>query len=290
MDGSLRVVCRAGRLTVDGTPYPGDLLLAPGEGGVVLVNETDLESYLPGVLAGEMNRSFPPAALRAQAVAARTYALHRIRKAPGATWHLFDSTRSQRYLGLVEPSGGPLVLAAADTRGVVLQWAGRLLPAYYHSTCGGRTASARDALGGPDLPPLVGSPCAFCGDSPKFRWTARFPLAEAVPGLGLPGPFRTAAVTARFRDGRARTVRFATTPTRSLRATDLRALLGPGRLPSTRIDALRVEGPDLVIEGGGFGHGAGMCQYGARGMARAGAGTGDILSHYYPAANRTRIY
>lgn len=288
LKGTLRLRAANG-LTVDGRGYPGDLLLVPDDGGVVLVNETDLESYLPGVLAGELGSAYPAAALRAQAIAARTYALSRIRRDPDAAWHLADDTSSQAYRGRVGPDDGPLRSAVSDTTGLVLRWDGKLLPTWYHSACGGLTAAARDVFGEADVPPFTGVPCPFCVDSPRFRYRVRIPRDDVQTALGLGAPPTAVAVEGRTEDGRARAFRFAPGD-RTIPAVEVRARIGPERLPSTLVESVEADGRDLVFTGRGFGHGVGLCQWGAVGMARRGAGPADILAQYYPGAEICRLY
>lgn len=288
IEGPLRLRA-AGGIAVDGRAYPGQLLMVPDEGGVALLNETDLESYLPGVLAGELGSGYPSAALRAQAIAARTYALARVRKAPDAAWHLADDTSSQVYRGRVGRDDAALLAAVSDTTGLVLRWDGKLLSTWYHSTCGGHTAAARDVFGEADVPPFAGVPCPFCEDSPRFRYRVRIPRDEVATALGLPAPPTAVAIEGRTPDGRARALRFAPGD-RRVSALDVRSRLGPERLPSTLIESVVADGKDLVFTGRGFGHGVGLCQWGAVGMARRGAGPADILAQYYPGAAISRLY
>ncbi len=291
LPAALRIVTDGSPLRVGDRSYPGDLLLVPAEQGVLLVLETDVESYLPGVLAGELTADFPPAALRAQAVASRTYALQaREARAARRPFDLADDQTSQVDRGLPGPRGEPFRAAVRATRGMVLLYRGRLLPAYFHSTCGGHTASAAEVFGGPLVPPLAGVPCEYCRASRLFRWERRLPLETVRRALGLPGPIRSVTVSRRDRGGRALAFRFRAPDPVDLPAATVRRKLGPGVLYSTLILRLETTDTELVLSGGGWGHGVGLCQMGALGMARAGAAAGDILRHYYPAADLVRMY
>ncbi|MHC4472777.1 MAG: SpoIID/LytB domain-containing protein [Planctomycetota bacterium] len=289
---ALLVTTEGAAIRVDGKPYPGGLLLRPGASGVDLIVVTDLESYLPGVLAKELAPAFPPAALRAQAIAARTYAIHvmrRRRRADG--YDLRDDTSDQAYGGLVEPRGGPLTRAVEETRGMVLVHRSMPFKAFYHSTCGGHTAEKREVFGGARLPALSGVPCVWCRKSKHYRWTNDELTAEAVQrGLGLPGPPQAASVSRRGRGRRATRIRFLVPEPVEMDAAEVRNRLGPNVLKSTLIFEITLAGGRVRFEGGGYGHGVGMCQMGATGMAKAGASPGDILSHYYPGADLQRFY
>jgi len=287
----LRLVAEEGRIRVDERRYRGEILIRAGATGAELILDTDLEDYLPGVLAGEMGRRFHPAALRAQAVMARTYALHRLRQRDDeGAWHVTDDTRDQVFVG--ETDVPDLRDAVASTKGMTLTYGTDPVPGYFHSTCGGHTASAAEVFGEADLPPLVGVPCGYCADSPRFRWSPplRFPLEEVVRELSLPGPPTAVEILASGRDGRLRTVRFLCPEPVDFTGESLRFHLGPERLRSTRVHRLSIADGHLVAEGGGAGHGVGLCQWGAEGMARAGASAADILAYYCPGAALVRIY
>jgi stage II sporulation protein D len=238
-----------------------------------------------------MPRAFPPAARRAQAVAARTYALYKkgIRP-PDRGWDVTDDTSDQVFVGLVGPIDAALVRSAADTRGLVLTFAGAILPARYSSTCGGHTVPASEGLGAEDLPPLVGMPCRWCRKSRKFRWRRELPLADVVTALRLPGPPTGVEITRSARTGRALTLRFLGERPVERSAADVRSRLDPDTMLSVLLDAVEVRGDTIEFRGRGWGHGVGMCQMGATGMAKAGASPGDILAHYYPGALLSRIY
>jgi stage II sporulation protein D len=108
--------------------------------------------------------------------------------------------------------------------------------------------------------------------------------------LGLPAAPISAEIVERGRDGRALTIRFRCPDPIDRTGVDVRWRMGPGRLLGTRIHRISIVEGRMVFEGGGSGHGVGLCQWGAEGMARAGAAAGDILKTYYPGAALGRIY
>jgi stage II sporulation protein D len=258
---------------------------------VELIVETDLESYLPGVLEGELGASFPPAALRAQAVAARTYALHKTTVArSGASFDVADDQSDQVFRGTPATGRGVLFDAVAATRGMVLLHAGQPLPAYFHSTCGGHTSPVEAVFGGSAIPALSGVPCGYCAGARYYRWEVRIPLLDASRSLGLGDAMTGLRIGQRDRGGRARTLVLLSDRETVRRASEVRMALGPARLRSTLIRGIKISGPDLRFMGGGWGHGVGLCQMGARGMAESGAAASDILRHYYPGAQLLRLY
>ena len=286
-----RLIPDSRRFRVAGRDFRGTLLMEPGPGGVDLIVETDLESYLPGVLSAELGASFPPAALGAQAVASRTYALYKATVAPPArSWDVADDQSDQVYRGTPPVDAGPLFQATEATRGIVLLHAGRPLPAYFHSTCGGHTSAAHDVFGGPPIPPLSAVPCRYCQGTRYYRWEAAIPLLSASRALGLGDDLRAMHIGRTDRGGRAQTFTLVAAGSSERPAPDVRMALGPSVLRSTLIRAIKISGSEVRFEGGGWGHGVGLCQMGARGMALLGAASSDILSHYYPGAEVFRLY
>ncbi|MHB1845724.1 MAG: SpoIID/LytB domain-containing protein [Deltaproteobacteria bacterium] len=283
-----------GPLFLLGSSVRGEAEISCGEDGRwTAVNVLPLEEYLAAVLGGEMSPSFPRPALEAQAVAARTYAIRRKMEARAADrpWHLDSTALSQIYHGVA--SEDPRTRGAAEsTRGEIL--AAGVLPAeaYFHASCGGRTETGAAALGR-DLPYLQSVSCPCAGHSPFSHWSIRVTpdelarLARRLVGKGDPLRVR---VRARTSTGRAKTLEVVTNlGSRVVQASELRAALGYLRLPSLWFDVHPSSGA-FVFEGRGAGHGAGLCQWGARAMALEGASYREILAHYYPGTAIVRIY
>jgi len=247
-----------------------------------------LEDYVAGVVAGEMPPGFPLEARKAQAVAARSYALTRKleAQASGKPWDIGDSVLAQAYRGRDSPEARS---AAEATAGEVLVKGMEPVEAYFHAACGGRTESGQAALG-KDLPYLASVECGYCDDAPGVRWRREFGAAELGRLAGLAGPADAVRVVARTASGRAERVEIGRGDrVQSLSAADLRQRLGFSRLPSLAFEVVPAPG-GFAFEGRGLGHGAGMCQYGAAGMARAGKGYREILAHYYPGTEVVRMY
>ncbi len=163
------LVVRPGKkalLTLDGRGYRGKLELVPQGEFLRVVNVAALESYLQGVVAGEVPYSWPAEVLKAQAVAARSYALANLVK--GKPFDLYSDVRSQVYSGVAgeRPSTSK---AVAETTGQVVLYGGKVATTYYFSTSGGKTASAVDVFG-TDVPYLVSRPDPWDKASPYHRW------------------------------------------------------------------------------------------------------------------------
>lgn len=279
-EASVRFRAAAGTLMALGTRVHGDVVVMRGRDGVVAVNVLPLEEYLVGVLGSEMPRSFPPEALKAQAVAARTYALNKKLDQYGEAFHLGSSVISQVYKGL-EVDDPRTREAVEATTGQVLTYQLQPIEAYFHSSCGGRTESGRDALGR-DLPYLQPVDCP-CGRLPTSRWTLTVGDGELT---GLLKKASSLAVQSRTPTGRARQVGLGAS---SVDAVTFRQKLGYMRLKSLQFEVTRTKG-GFRIDGRGFGHGAGMCQWGARVYAEKGWSYEKILAHYYPGTELQTLY
>jgi len=282
-----------GRLRVDQRPLPGRLEVWADKGGLLLVNALDLEDYVAAVVASEVPKDWPGAALEAQAVAARTFAVaQKIAQGPAARAHLGSSVLDQVYAGAARPASGAL-RAAHATAGEVLTYGAAPIAAYFSASCGGRSETGEEAfnLAAGTTPYLVSDP----DDADAGRaWVVRTPLSRISAALRKAGrvlaEVTSVRVSSRTASGRARTVAVETSSgERSLAAVELRQILGYEALPSL-LFSVSVEGNQAVFRGRGNGHGVGLCQWGARARAARGESYRQILAHYYPGAELRRMY
>jgi stage II sporulation protein D len=283
--GSIRFRAGAERgepITAGDLTVRGDVVARVRGQRVQLINVLPLETYLAAVLGSEMPRDFPPEALKAQAVAARTYALHKKLEAYGQAVHMGSSVLHQVYAGLSREDERTRAAVQA-TAGEVLTFELQPIEAYFHASCGGRTETGMAALGR-DLPYLASVECP-CSGLPSSRWALTLPgpeLRQAISGAS------TLQVLSRSATGRARLVRVA--PDRVLDAVLVRQRVGYTRLRSLDFEVAEAGGGDLHIAGRGFGHGAGLCQWGAKVLADQGQDYRGILRHYYPGTELQALY
>jgi stage II sporulation protein D len=272
--------------------YPSPLEIVRNGGGLAVINELPLEEYLVGVLIAETGDRWPGEALRAQAIAARTYAAYHRRIAAGKPYHLVASSAHQQYAGLA-PAGSPARSAALETAGQILRWEGELFPAFYHTESGGYTEDPRNVFAARNMPALRPVVCPFSAGSPHYYWTLEIRLADLTERLRRGGvdvgrvtgvevaertlSLRATAVTVRGTRGAAR-----------LRGNDFRRLVGYDALKST-LFAVAVDGERATFAGRGYGHGVGLCQWGAKAMAEQGYTAAQILEFYYPGAVLGRL-
>ncbi len=305
-------------VTISGQPYRGTIEIFSGSRGVVAVNVVGLEAYLRGVVATEMgNRSRNElAAMEAQAIASRTYALKNRGRFEAEGYDLRATVSDQAYRGVSRESelGNA---AVARTAGMVVTYGGDLASVFYHSTCGYSTASPEEAFRTvrpveylqpvSDRRPSGGY---YCDPSPRFRWTVEWEGQELQDILRRTMP-RVLGVEETAVDRISDVYSQGVGPSR--RITELRIQVGGGEIPvfgpdirrvletpegsmlgSTAIEIAPTRAGDVLdrlrVTGAGWGHGVGMCQWGAIGRARAGQSAETILTTYFPGTKIERWY
>ena len=262
----------------------GRVRLLARKGELLAVAVVPIEAYVAAVVSREGAPRFHPEALAALAVAARTYAVGAAAKPRDPAYDVVGSVEDQVFDGM-DGVAAVFQEAADRTRGVVVRYRGELAQTVYHSTCGGRTEDAGSAWG-KDVPYLRAQLCDDCADSPVYRWEYRMSEAEGrrvAKAFGVPpGNDLRIAVAGRTPTGRASRVRISSGGvSRELQAAEFRKAAGYARIRSLKMEIVPVAG-EWRITGEGWGHGVGMCQFGANGMARRGAGFREILARYYP--------
>ena len=272
---------------VNGRRFRGVIdIVRQSERSLLVVNHLDLEEYLYGVLVREVPHDWPKEMLEVQAILARTYAVYKKMENADKDYDLSSTVLSQVYGGR---EGEKRLARAAVNRTLskVLVYQGTLFPTFYHSTCGGHTEDAVQVkFLKRGLLPLAGRECPYCTSSPFYRWERSFLYSDLALRLqkggykvsGLKeiqtGPLdpsgRVTTLNLIYRGGNL-----------TLPAIDFRLAIGPSELRSTRF---RLENGwnRVTFVGSGWGHGVGLCQWGAHEMARKGHCAEEILLFYYP--------
>jgi stage II sporulation protein D len=281
-------------LYIDNKPFRGFISLhRQPDGTLAAVNHIDVEDYLYGVLYHEVGSWWPMEALKAQAVAARTYALHHKKFTSGRRFDVYNNQSSQMYGG-ADSERSRSNAAVDQTRGEVLTFQGGMFAAYYHAACGGMTRDASE-LWNVRLAPLSGGvKCETCWFSPHYSWHTKVPLRDMEKLLDergvRVGSLRDMEVVTRSPSGRVLTASVkGTLGERTINAKDLRLWVGPTVVRSENFE-LHERWGKIVFEGRGWGHGVGMCQWGALGQSIMGKKYADILGFYYPGATIRKIY
>jgi len=273
-------------INYQGKKYAGYFVLHQSDkNSIEVINHLGLESYLKGVLPSEMPSKWPIESLKAQSVAARTYALYRRAERVKERYHLTGTTTDQVYTGL-EKGNKKTDKAVDETRGMILTYKNKLIKTYYHSTSGMRTESVSEVFSKTSIPYLKSVSCPYDKGSPHYRWTLRLRYREIEKAFNKTkrklGKIKSIVATSYTRSGRVRYLKIKTAKGNiKIKGTEFRMVMGAGKVKSTLFRLSNRKGA-VNLRGSGYGHGVGLCQWGARGMALRGWDFKAILSHYYP--------
>ena len=281
--------------------YEGEFIVTANGNKVNAINVIDMEQYLRGVLPYEIGKldESKIEALKAQAIAARTYAYQHFGSRTSQGFDIYADTRDQVYKGL-HSSTETTDKAVRETEGIVMTYNGEFITAYYHSTCGGETEGVA-TWGRPDHPYLKNKPdlrpdgTPWCRESNYTEWTREFTedelqdlfqinAKEAKANVPSFSSIKSMHIQDTLKSGRIHTLVVETkNGAFTVKADKIRWLFKRGGtiLPSCFFRIHR-SGNQWILKGKGFGHGVGLCRMGARARAQAGHSYVLILTHYYP--------
>ncbi len=269
-----------GEVILSGMKYFGNIEVWKGEGGLYIINEISLEDYVKGVVAAEVGSKWESEALKAQAVAARSYSLYqRLHNVTSKMrYHLTSTVLHQAYKGNDVPAS--IAKAVDDTKGEVLMYEGSPIIAYYHSTSGGITEDPAEVFG--KSYPYLKSVETNCELSPYYMWEKRIPVADIERAMNISG-LKDIIIDSYTVSNRVRVFRLVSESGEiEVSGADFRKNIGWDELPSTLITDITRDGTIYIFEGRGYGHGVGMCQWSALEMAKEGKSYTEILSRFYP--------
>ena len=276
------------------TPIPGAPTKEPTislfikEQGVK--KDIKLEEYLAGVVAAEMDPTWPESALAAQAIVARTFTMENIQTGRVRELHGTDASTDVEEFQAYNPDriNDRVRKAVASTRGEVITNRGNYIKAWFSACDGGIAASAQEGLAYFKKPTNyiqagVRDDCLTITEPENKHWLARIPLTQVRAAVRKisgadPGSITQVTIAERGPSGRATKFRIGSGV---VSGPQLRLALGSEKVRSTLISRTAIEGGNLILEGKGFGHGVGLCQWGANKMARAGKSATDIIRFYY---------
>ncbi|MDI6600917.1 MAG: SpoIID/LytB domain-containing protein [Thermoanaerobacteraceae bacterium] len=260
------------------------------------IEEMPLENYVMGTVAGEIKNDWPMEALKAQAILARTYVLDFVNTKKSKYEGADTSTDFEEAQAWNEANINDRIKKAVnDTRGQVAVYNGNYIKAWFFSHAGGMTATAKEGLNfkgqNPPYIQVVKSP-----ETPKAKpedreWTAAFSKQEVLAALNKMGAgvkdFSDVKVASRGPSGRTTILSFSGVP---VNAPDFRIAIGSERMKSTLLESLRFDGNTLTMRGKGFGHGVGMSQWGAYGLAEQGKTAEEIIKYYFKGVNIAKMW
>lgn len=287
----IRLDSSSGKIKIGIHQYPSPIYLtAKNDKAADIVLSVPFEKYLEGVLVGEMSPTWPLEALKAQAVAARSYTLYQLSRRHGEMFQLQGDVLDQVYsLNSETPFVKNIRQALAETEGEVLTQGREVLKAYYHSDCGGETEEPQNVWGVANVHFGVAhdKKCAT-----RSAWS--FTVKKSDLATKLSEKFRlrileSVQVLSRTQSHRVALIAMAGGENRvTMTGQELRQLLGFDKIKST-LFSLTVASDSVTFQGRGSGHGSGLCQWGSRDLAKEGQTYEEILTHYYPRAQLTKI-
>lgn len=259
------------------SPYRGDMEFISYKGKVLPVNSVQSEEYIYSVVPSEIGHYFPGEAIKAQVLAARTYLYYNLSNFKYDRFDLLDNVNSQMYLGK-ERENEKINSLVNETVGEIITYEEKPINALYYSTSGGRTANNEDVWGGAKVPYLRGiKDSANETKSPRLNWSVTISKKELSEKAG----FRVDRVRVKkVASNRVHSIELSGSSRKTISGNELRRIVGYNKIFSTQFK-VRDTGKNLTFTGKGSGHGVGMSQYGAYGLANLGKSYENIVEHYY---------
>src|SRR3972149_3107821 len=279
---------------LNGKPFRGAREVRREGSGFMAINEIHVDEYVAGIINNEISSKWHIEAIKAQAVIARTYALFQKEKRKGSLYDLTSTHMDQVYSG-ADKEDSSVYRAVRDTRGEVVTYDGSPALTVYHSNAGGATEEASEVWG-EGYPYLESVESEYDESGPNYSWELSLTgdrikdaLTKAGYALFAVGSVRVEKKTG---TGRAKTiiVEDANGEAFVMTGEDLRKAIGYAILRSTLFEVEKTSSGDFRFRGKGSGHGVGLSQWGAKGMAEDGSGYKAILRHYYPGTKLKRVY
>jgi stage II sporulation protein D len=277
---------------VNGKGYRNGVEIQVAEKGLVVINELGLEDYLAGIINCEISSQWSMEAVKAQAVVARSYAVFQREARKNLPYHLESTVLDQVYGGC-DLEDSRAVRGVRETAGEVLMYDGKVIQAFFHSSCGGHTEAAENVWSF-GMPYLRGVDCKYCLTSPSVEWVLTIPL-DKLESILRNGGYAVAGLRgiiplSRNKSGRIESLSIVfENGSVNLSAVDFRKMVGYSVIKSTNFD-VRISGENAIFSGRGYGHGVGLCQWGAKKRAEDGFNYREILSYYYPGTTQKKIY
>ncbi|HXI09468.1 MAG TPA: SpoIID/LytB domain-containing protein [Thermodesulfobacteriota bacterium] len=280
-------------LYMNGRPYRGASVVYAGPGGLSVVNELSLDDYIAGVINNEISSKWPEEAVKAQAVVARTYAVYRMNTRTDAPYDIEGTVMGQVYSGAASEDP-EAIKAVRDTAGQILTFAGEPALTVYHSNAGGVTDSSEE-IWAEYYPYLLSVDSPFDREAPRYVWEFALPALSlkallSVAGYDV-GEVRGIKCDSFTPAGRVKSLVISGSSGKSvrMRGEDLRKIIGYSYLRSS-LFSVEKKGDLFVFTGRGSGHGVGMSQWGAKGMAEKGFSYAEVLRHFYKGTVIQKLY
>ncbi len=291
----VRAMARDGDfIRVNGRRYRGTILIRKtGRGELTAINELGIDEYLFGILPREVSPAWPKEALKAQALVSRSFALKSLGRHGSDGFDLCSKVHCQVYGGM-ESEDARTNAAVEETYNEVVVYKEDLANTLFFSNCGGKTEFPGNAWQNSNNPPyLKPVRCKYCKGFKHHDWEESVKseqMADALGKFSVEYPIRSITVANKGSSGRAATIKIRSAAgNATLPASQFRMAIGPNVIRSTMITRIRRKGDRFLFEGRGWGHGVGLCQEGARGMAERNKSYRKIVQFYYPGTEIEKV-
>lgn len=286
----VRLICDKNfdSLRINGRRYRDTIIIYAKNSRLTVINELDIESYLFGILPKEVNPAWPEESLKAQAVVSRTYALRNLRKHEKDGFDICDQTHCQVFGGK-ESEDNRSNNAVEATNGEVLLYNGQMAQSLFHASCGGHTENPNNVWSWECKTPeyLEGCKDKYCQNSPHQYWKnkiyadyIKLKLNKAGYNVGVISKIKLSGTS---RSGRTKILKIKHSKGElKIAAAKFRMAVDPWQIRSTYLKNISKSGNAFIFSGLGWGHGVGLCQWGAKEMGEKGRDYKEILEHFYP--------
>lgn len=276
-------------IIIDGKVYPGEIEIISNNNTLTLINILDIETYLYGVLPYEVVSSWNDEMLKVQAIIARTYTISNLGRHKNSGYDLCSTIHCQVYNGISKKMHQKAKKAVDSTLGlVIIDSKNNPIQAYYHAACGGATEDVSEIWGMSSLEYLVGVKCKYCKNSPYEKWEYKILKSDFLKllkekGYSFDRDIKKINILSYTRNGRVKELKIESDKSQLvIKSEELRKLLGYSNLRSTRITKIEIKENFVYFFGSGWGHGVGLCQWGAAYLASGGKKFDEIIKYYYP--------
>jgi len=270
-------------LELNNKKYRGSMCVLIKENEILIINKVKLDYYLYGVLPSEVIPNWPEECLKAQAVAARTFAVFNKMNSKSPYYDLDSNILSQVYKGYNLETKRTND-AIDGTKDEIMIYNGKVIQAFFHANSGGMTASSEEVWGG-KIDYLKSREDTFCKKEKNYEWKISLSQEKISEKLEknkiMTGEIYDIKIMERSESGRVKTLKiYGSSGTITIKGKDLRNYLGENNIKST-IFFVEKQNNAFVFNGFGWGHGVGLSQEGAKGMSENGWDYKKILKHFY---------
>ncbi len=273
-------------IKINNISYPGEISIRSlrSKNSCDIVSKMNIEKYIQLLLTKEMNPTWPIEVLKAQAIAARSYAIHKMQSKSNKSFSHIENSEKDQVIGHLKMINKNAQMAAKQTNGLVLvNDRNQLTPVFYHSKCGGRTFNPKEIWGN-SVRGYSSVPCPFCAGLGMKNWLNKvsFKTLSRKISKALKIREKITSISIKYRNEHSNQVALAVNNSLfKLKKSKLRNLFGRKIIPSNNF-YLSERNSNYYFEGQGYGHGVGMCQLGALKLAKKGVDHKQILKHYFP--------